>query len=488
MQIDSSIKATNNRMTKTMTASAMPKTVYAFALPGTPDAMAIFSALYRFPYTQFLDSTAPGTQGGRYSTIVFQPVEILESWGDRISVTNRDQQLSIRGEMTSLLTERLEVWGHGKVMSDPTLPPFQGGAVGYFGFGFAQGKPQMTDIPQAGFGIYDQCVSFDHAEGRAWYVVVTDRPEVAQTKYAHFQRLTSENYLPRTDSEQPHLSWAPQTSPATLKENARRLTDYIRAGSFDHSYLCQYYESVVPAGYDVLAHYQTLRAQQKTPLGACMMLGGLNIMISDAEPVFTVNDSQIEMHHISHRRPRPEGSLRDEVAERTLMQDESALNAHRKMAKEQTIRLSSLCRASGILGPSHPEVTAAGNEYHLASVTRGVLADKVALPDLLNAFTPSSAYIGQPVERALRVITDMEPATRGPAYGHTATISFNGNITLSLNNEVALNNGVTLRFATGLPVTANTEPDIWFDELVQKAEAALDRIGNDAEIRKARMA
>lgn len=471
-----------------MKTGAAPKTVYAFALPGTPDALAIFSALYRFPYTQFLDSTAPGAQGGRYSTIVFQPVEILESWGDRISVTNRDQQLSLRGDMTALLSERLDVWGHGQVMSDPTLPPFQGGAVGYLGFGFAHGRQRMTDIPQAGFGIYDQCVSFDHAEGRAWYVVVTDKPESAHTKYAHFQRLTADSYLPQADSVQPHLSWAPATLPAVLKENVRRLTDYIRAGSFDRAHLCQYYESVVPAGYDVLAHYQGLRAQQKTPRGACMMLGGLNIMISDAEPVFTLNGNQIEMHHLSHRRPRPEGALRDQVAERALTQDEAAMTAHRKIAKEQTVRLSSLCRANGILGSSHPEVTAAGNEYHLASVTRGVLADKITLPDLLNAFTPAPAYIGQPVERALRVITDMEPATCGPAYGYTATIGFNGNMTLSLNNEVVLNNGATLRFAAGLPVTANTEPDIWLDELVQKAEAALERIGNDAQLRQTRSA
>lgn len=475
-------------MIRTTTPGATPKTIYAFALPGTPDALAIFSALYRFPYTQFLDSTAPGTQAGRYSVIAFQPVEILESWGERVSVTNRDQQLSLRGDMTALLTKRLEVWGQGNVMPDPTLPPFQGGAVGYFGFGHAQGKQGITDIPQAAFGIYDQCVSFDHAEGRAWYVVVTDKPEIAQTKYAYFQRLTANNYLPRVDSVQPHLSWAPLTLPAALKENVRRLNDYIRAGSFDHAYLCQFYESTVPAGYDAAAHYQTLRAQHKTPQGACMMLGGLNIMICDADPVFTVNDRQIEMHHISHQRPRPEGSLRDDVAERTLLKDESALNAHRKMAKEQTIRLSSLCRASGILGPSNPEVVASANQYHLTSVTRGVLADNMALPDLLAAFTPSPAHIGQPIERALRVIGDMEPVTRGPVCGHTATISFNGNITLTLNHEAVLNNGSSLRFAVGAAVTANTEPDIWLDDLVQKAEAALERISNDTGARTARVA
>ena len=84
------------------------KTVYAFPLPTMPDPLAIFSSLYRFPYTQFLDSTAPHQKNGRYSTIVYQPVEIIELWGDKVTVTNRDQQLSMRENLTDLLAKRLD--------------------------------------------------------------------------------------------------------------------------------------------------------------------------------------------------------------------------------------------------------------------------------------------------------------------------------------------------------------------------------------------
>lgn len=479
---------TNAMIKSSLPTAPAPKTVFAFALPESAAPMAIFSALYRFPYTQFLDNTAAHQKNGRYSTIVFQPVEILEAWDDKVSVTNREQQLGIRSPITKLLSERLDVWGQGRVMNDPTLPPFQGGAVGYFGFGFNQTKQRMNDIPRAAFGIYDQCVSFDHAEKRAWYVVVSDDAETARTRYAHFQRLTAHNYLPPQDSVQPHLSWAPLTLPAQVKDSVRRLSDFIRSGSFDRSYLCHYFESVVPAGYDALAHYQTLRGQTQTPWGACMMLGGLNVMITDAEPVFTLQDKQIEMHHISHRVSRPEGSLRDDVTVRTLAQNQAALQEHRKMAKEQTIRLSALCTASGILGPSHPEIGEAAHEYNLTSVTRGILANNVSLSDLLDVFTPAPAYSAQPLDRALKVIAEMEPATRGPTCGHVATIGFNGSISLSQNNEVLLNNGVQLRFAVGAPVSADTAPDIWFNDIAQKADAALERIGSDTHIRHSRTA
>lgn len=464
------------------------KTVYAFALPPATEPLNVFSALYRFPYTQFLDSTDPQQKGGRYSTIVFQPVEIIEAWGDKVTVTNRDQQLSLRGNITTLLQERLDVWGNGPVMADPTMPPFQGGAVGYFGFGIQNIVQKVTDIPQAAFGIYDQCISFDHSENQAWHVVISENPELAKAKHAHFLRLSAHDYLPAADSVQPGLSWAPRTLPAPLIENVRRLTDYIQAGSFDHSFLCQFYESDVPAGYDILAHYAGLHRQAKTPLGACMALGGLNILVMNAEPLFTVSDREIEMPYISHRTARPEGTLRDDVIAREMADDKEAIIAHQKMAKEQTVRLSALCSAEGILGPSTPRVEPSSHDYHLTSVTRGVLGDKVTLSDLLTAFTPAQAFSGTPADRALRVVTDMEPCSRGPAFGHTAVISFTGTMTVSLNTEVVINNGSHLRYAAGLAVDGNTKPAQWYDQLVQNAEIALARIGSDTNVKETKTA
>ncbi len=464
------------------------KTVYAYALTDIPDPMAIFSALYRFPYTQFLDSTAPDQKGGRYSTIVFQPVEIIETWGEKTTVTNRDQQLSLRADITELLSRRLDVWSNGPVMRDPTIPPFQGGAVGYFGHGLNIVTQKITDIPQAAFGIYDQCVSFDHVEGLAWYIVVSDDADQAKRKYNHFMRLVERSYLPGEDARQPALSWAPMTLPAPMIENVRRLTDFINSGSFNRSFLCQFYESEIPAGYDVLSHYQEIRQHTETPRGACMTLGGLNVIVTEATPVFSILDRQIEVPHASHLTTRPEGTLRDDVAARELEKNEMAMAGHKKAAREQTARLSSICRANGILGPSTPEVESISNHYQIASITRGVLNDNIKIADLLSVFTPAREYCGEPVDRCLRVIADNEPWMRGPAFGHTAAISFNGSMTVSLNKDTVISNGSTLRYATGLPVFANTDPRLWYDEMVRKAEAGLARIGSDTAPRKALIA
>ena len=356
------------------------------------------------------------------------------------------------------------------------------------GFGLNTVKQTIADIPQAAFGIYDQCVSFDHIENRAFYVVVTDSEEQAEARYAHFQRLTAHSYLPPVDSIQPSLSWAPRTLPGPLIENVRRLTDYIHAGSFDQTFLCQYYESDVPAGYDILAHYADIHSHAKTPFGACQTLGGLNVMVMDAELVLTVIDGQIELPHVSHQTPRPEGSLRGTLVARELSENTQAMATHQKMAKDQTINLSSLCHGNGILGPSTPVVEEIGSEYQIMSLTRGILSDRTTIRDILDVLTRPAAFNGNPLDRALRVITDMEPCHRGPAFGHMVTISFNGAMTVSMNKDIVVNNGSTVRYATGLPVTAETNPAVWYDQLVAKAEPALERISNDVEFRNTKMA
>lgn len=457
------------------------KTVFAYPLNDITDPLAVFSSLYRFPYTQFLDSLSPAEKAGRYSYIAFHPVEMIEAWGQKITVTNRDQQLSLKANITELLQQRLDVWGHGPVMTDPTLPPFQGGAIGYFASTIkVPDKEVIEDVPYVAFGIYDQCVAFDYFENQAWYIAVCENDEIALQKYRHFRTLITRQFLPASGAVQPELSWGPVNLPAAVKENVRRLSDYCAAGSFENAYLGEAFEARIPAGYDSLAHYSVLRSQGRSPLGACLNLGKINAMILDCESLLSVNQRQIEVTHCSHRTKRIWGSLRDEVAAKSLSQDKAALSEHQTKAKNFVVTLSGLCKADGILGPSAPKVAATGQEYQIESVTRGVLAADTTLDDIVRMVSPATAYNGQPLERASRMIASMENRSRGPAFAVTALIGFNGFISLNQNKSTLVNNGHELRYIVGAPVTAQTNPDSWYSSLRDEADHILPTLNNNA--------
>ncbi len=74
------------------------------------------------------------------------------------------------------------------------LPPFQGGAAGFFGYDLARGLEKLPALPSSSspdmaVGLYDQVAAFDHADNKAWLIVLASDSKTAETKHAHFLRL-----------------------------------------------------------------------------------------------------------------------------------------------------------------------------------------------------------------------------------------------------------------------------------------------------------
>src|SRR5262245_36545292 len=101
------------------------------------DPAEAFSALDLLPYSLWLDSADTQHPQGRYSYIVSHPAEMIEAKGDRITITNSDQQTVFTGDPFEILKQRLAAWGP-KAASLPGLPPFQGGLAGFFGYDLAR--------------------------------------------------------------------------------------------------------------------------------------------------------------------------------------------------------------------------------------------------------------------------------------------------------------------------------------------------------------
>src|SRR3982751_240206 len=102
--------------------------VHAFNLDYR-EPVEVFASLADDPYSLFLDSAARSHPAARYSFIAFHPFETIEASDGKITVTNRDQQISLRGaDPFTVVKDRLAVWGAVEAPRTD-LPPFQGGAA-----------------------------------------------------------------------------------------------------------------------------------------------------------------------------------------------------------------------------------------------------------------------------------------------------------------------------------------------------------------------
>ena len=141
---------------------------------------SLFPAFLGDPFPIFLESSLVHPRLGRYSYMVSDPFLVIQSKNGLVRITGRGVDETRRDDPFEVL--RL-ILSHHRIETVPDLPPFQGGAVGYFGYDLAhhtERLPRTTlddvAIPDLVVGLYDWTLAHDHGSGRTWIVSVPTGP------------------------------------------------------------------------------------------------------------------------------------------------------------------------------------------------------------------------------------------------------------------------------------------------------------------------
>jgi anthranilate/para-aminobenzoate synthase component I len=142
---------------------------------------------------------APATRSIIFPISAPRRLKTIESKNGRVTVTNAEQQLSFDADAMDTVKERISAWGEARD-TRYDLPPFQGGAAGFFGYDLARQMehlPQRTEdspsLPDMCIGLYDKIVSFDTTEKKAWIVIRAKHEGEAEKK----RKLLSDLSFPR---------------------------------------------------------------------------------------------------------------------------------------------------------------------------------------------------------------------------------------------------------------------------------------------------
>src|SRR5690606_38696377 len=126
------------------------------------------------PGCLLLESMAPSKRLGRYSFLAADPFLVLRSEGTLVEQVAASGIERIEADPFTALQRALARY---RVNTLPGLPPFQGGAAGYFGYELgrhleALPEPRYDDLalPDLCIGFYDWVLAWDHGSGRAWLV------------------------------------------------------------------------------------------------------------------------------------------------------------------------------------------------------------------------------------------------------------------------------------------------------------------------------
>jgi anthranilate synthase component 1 len=375
------------------------------------------------------------------------------------------------------------------------LPPFVGGAVGYFGYDCVRHvehlpspPPDDLGLPDMAFLLTDIVVVFDHLQHTIALLTNIFRdqePDLDQAYAAAVARLAEvkarlSEPLPanaRGARETTATGSGELTStfePGRFLAAVERIREYILAGDAFQVVLSQRFE--LPAPVSGFSIYRGLRAVNPSPYMYYISFRDFEVVGSSPEPLVTVTGRHAETRPIAGTRPRGATPAEDGRLASEMLADEKERAEHLMLVDLGRNDLGRVCKAGTVRMESFMEVERYSHVMHMVSAVSGELEDEVGAMDALRAVFPAGTVSGAPKVRAMEIIDELEPVRRGPYAGAIGYLSYSGDLDSCIYIRTILVRRGRAYVQAGAGIVADSVPESEFRETQNKAGAMLRAI------------
>jgi anthranilate synthase component I len=422
-----------------------------------------------------LESAEQGQRFGRYSFIGFRPRSVLRwSLGDA-------------GDPYALAAAEVERYRQAQL---PGLPPFAGGAVGYFGYDLVrtveplgQPNPDPLGLPDMALMLADVLVVFDHLQHTVTVLAnVYADDDLEQSHAAALGAITAVRdalagpvpYPRPPRPQRPLPEFRPNMERAEFEAIVARIIDYIYAGDAFQVVPSQRWSAEVEV--DAFSIYRGLRAINPSPYMYFLDFGDFQVAGASPEPLLTVAGREVSTRPIAGTRPRGESPADDQRIAAELLADEKERAEHVMLVDLGRNDLGRVCEYGSVGVDALMEVEIYSHVMHIVSSVSGRLREDVGAIDALRSVLPAGTLSGAPKVRAMQIIDELEPVKRGGYGGAVGYLSFTGDLDTCIHiRTVVVKDGVA-HIQAGGGTVADAKPAYEFEESEAKARAVLRAI------------
>ncbi len=431
----------------------------------------------------WLDGVSAGPSG-RFSLIGVRPCAVLEQF------VGRHATLFAGGQR---LASDPNFWDLWRVIGQdlPRYAAGEGGLspgwIGYVGFEAARQLERLpatttvdVDLPFARLGLYDRAIVLDHVERRAWALFAPEIAAVlgcsaappvdewiaswdagARAQYTHKEPAAAQLVVER-----------PQQAHEAV---VRRAIEYIAAGDVYQVNLAHRLR-IVGIG-DPLTAYARLRHVNPAAYSACLCWSDGAILSVSPELFLRVRGRDVLTRPIKGTRPRVGDDVQDDVARRKLITSAKEAAELAMIVDLHRNDLGRVCEF-GSVRVEHPRrVESHPTVFHTVADIVGRLRDDCDALDLLRACFPAGSVTGVPKIRALEIIDELEPVTRGAYTGAIGVLGLDGNMTMNVAiRTLQVHDGVGLLHVGG-GIVADSDPTAEYIETLAKGRGILEGLG-----------
>jgi anthranilate synthase component I len=431
--------------------------------------VAAFAALSGDGEAFLFESVERGENVGRYSFVGFEPRRSL-----RFDKSTPDPIRVLNDELKPL-----------RVYGEDALPPFFGGAVGFFGYSVAGWSERIPDsyrnesgIPDARMVFFDNVVVFDHVKQRLYVIVnlfTSDAHASFEEANARLDRAIERLRGARVDllafpDKGADVVFTSNIPRADFEEVVRTAKEEIVSGEIFQIVLSQRWSTDFPES-DALTLYRVLRSINPSPYMFLLRTPECTLVGASPEMLVRVDGTHAETRPIAGTRPRGATPAEDAELEHALLADPKEQAEHLMLVDLGRNDLGRVCVSGSISVSDFAHIERYSHVMHLVTNVQGTLRDDRSPVDLFLSCFPAGTLTGAPKIRAMQLIDEHETTRRGPYGGAVAYFGFSGNMDSCIAiRTIVLENGHA-SVQAGAGIVYDSDPAREYEEAMSKSAA-----------------
>ena len=420
-----------------------------------------------YPYSFLFESLTGPEELAETSIMGFDPEFIVKGYYDKVTIQNRDGSIKTISTSDPLNTIK-------DLVQETTDQSYRylGGAVGiinYDSIRLWENIPKHHDIsePIMEFGIYNDGILFDNKKRKSLYFYYDkNRVDEIKSSESKFEDFTISKITNNLNEEK-------------FSEIVNKAKKYIYDGDVFQVVLSRKFS--FEANGDYLKVYQKLRSLNPSPYLYHLKMNERTVIGSSPEMLLRVTNDQVETFPIAGTRKITNDDKKNEEMKQELISDEKELAEHTMLVDLGRNDIGKVCEYGSVHVKELMEVKKFSHVQHMVTHVVGKLGKDYDMYDAFRAVFPAGTVSGAPKVRAMEIIDELEPESRGPYAGAIGYFSFNGccDFAIAIRSIFANGNLGFVQAGAGIVFDSISENEL--KETEHKANAMLTALKEAAE-------
>jgi len=451
--------------------------------------LTIYSQISNKSNTFLLESVEGGDTWAQYSIVGLDCLDTIKVTGNTIETKTGDQISSFISD--NPLDEIQELISGLKTPEIKDLPRFYGGYVGFFAYESAKyAEKRIADLvnkdskfdehmPEIFLVKAEKLIVYDNTDQSIQIIFNVD-----PSKTSYEEALDAiEKIGSLLNSEDTIVDDTFKTPSGEMAFNSNfEKDDYIKAVGLVKNYIEEGDVMQVVLAQDFFQDFQNdpfdlyraLRQLNPSPYMYYLDLDECQIVGASPEILVRLEEDKVTLRPIAGTRKRGSNTEEDLANEKDLLTDPKEIAEHLMLIDLGRNDVGRVSEMGTVQVTDKMIVEKYSHVMHIVSNVTGTLSKDLDAIDALKASLPAGTLSGAPKIRAMQIINELEPSSRGIYGGAIGYISWNGNIDTAIAIRTAVIKDNVIHVGAGAGIVADSIPENEWLECKQKAKVFLD--------------